>query len=283
MLKKKEFQKKFKKARIILLNHFLLRDGFIPVESRFCIFWDIFMCSVLLINIFFIPIKLAFFNFYMEETNIFIQLAEFFFFFMFIVDIFVINERCIYGNGRYVSQKCEILKMYIKNEFYLDIITLSPFLFYYFGLSNYIEVLSLLRILKIDTIFRRIYEQLFEFLHKHYYFLMLIKLFTGIIFFAHVFGCVFHLLGSYQLENGSKETWLIIHKLEKESFTTRYVNAVYFTVLTMTTVGYIETESILEKVVSIFISLILAGIFAYSINTIGLILTEMQKDGAELK
>ena len=50
----------------------------------------------------------------------------------------------------------------------------------------------------------------------------------------------------------------------------------------MITVGTINTGSTLEKLVSTFIMLLLAGTFAYSINTIGVILKEINKSNAEL-
>ena len=51
----------------------------------------------------------------------------------------------------------------------------------------------------------------------------------------------------------------------------------------MITVGTIQTNSVDEKFTSIFIMLMLAGTFAYSISTIGIILQEMNKDSLEIK
>ena len=51
----------------------------------------------------------------------------------------------------------------------------------------------------------------------------------------------------------------------------------------MITVGVITTHNPLEKLISIFIMLILAGIFGYSLNTIGIILQDYYKSNNELK
>ena len=49
----------------------------------------------------------------------------------------------------------------------------------------------------------------------------------------------------------------------------RYVEIYYYTVLTMITVNHIKTEDTSEKIWSIILSLLIAGVFAYSINTVG--------------
>ena len=51
----------------------------------------------------------------------------------------------------------------------------------------------------------------------------------------------------------------------------------------MLTVGYINTESFLERLVSIFLMLFLSWGFAYSINSIGVIVSNMFKNQVELK
>ena len=63
----------------------------------------------------------------------------------------------------------------------------------------------------------------------------------------------------------------------------RYINAVYYEVLTMITAGALLTNSTLEKLFIILICMILSVTFAFSINTIGGILNEMEKDNVELK
>ena len=63
----------------------------------------------------------------------------------------------------------------------------------------------------------------------------------------------------------------------------RYINAVYYEVLTMITAGILATSSNTEKLFCILICMILSVTFAYTINTIGGILNDMEKDGSELK
>ena len=52
----------------------------------------------------------------------------------------------------------------------------------------------------------------------------------------------------------------------------RYVEIYYYTVMTMITVNHIKSENTSEKIWSIVLSLMIAGVFAYTINTVGAIL-----------
>ena len=61
------------------------------------------------------------------------------------------------------------------------------------------------------------------------------------------------------------------------------MNSVYFAVLTMITVGIINTNNTVEQFISIFVVLMLSGVFAYSINTIGIILKDINESSNELK
>ena len=51
----------------------------------------------------------------------------------------------------------------------------------------------------------------------------------------------------------------------------------------MVTAGSLLTNSTVEKIFNILICMILSVTFAYSINTIGIILNDMEKDSTELK
>ena len=63
----------------------------------------------------------------------------------------------------------------------------------------------------------------------------------------------------------------------------RYVEIYYYSVMTMITVNHIKTNDTYEKIWSILLSLMIAGVFAYTINTVGAILQEIMKSEAELK
>jgi len=57
-----------------------------------------------------------------------------------------------------------------------------------------------------------------------------------------------------------------------------YINALYFCVITCTTVGYgdISPQTTKERLYGIIMALISCGIFAYAVNTIGSIISSIE-------
>ena len=114
----------------------------------------------------------------------------------------------------------------------------------------------------------------------------LIKLFIFILFSAHICGCLWYFLGEITFRKGYEESWLIKAGLADHNeinWPERYISSVYLSVLTMITVGIAEINAPIQKFISIFIVLILAGIFAYSISIVGIVLQDMNKIDMDLK
>ena len=111
----------------------------------------------------------------------------------------------------------------------------------------------------------------------------LLKLLYFILYVAHICGCFWIYLSSFEISNGKPDGWLYIHDLADKTWFIKYINAIYYSVLTMITVGHITTQSHLEKGLSIIVVIILSGVFAYSINTIGNILNAMRKNSEDIK
>lgn len=76
------------------------------------------------------------------------------------------------------------------------------------------------------------------------------------------------------LTNKGQRTWLKNKEIYKTSWHQIYIDAYYFTTVTMITVGYgdIIPASEEEKIVCIIFMLFSCGIFGYSMNTVGSIL-----------
>ena len=100
---------------------------------------------------------------------------------------------------------------------------------------------------------------------------------------AHTCGCMWYYIARKQIENGNNNTWINLTNLVDEEPYVKYINALFYSVITMITVGHFSFNSTSEKGFSIFIVLILSGAFAYSLNRIGIILDFMFKSEAELK
>ena len=235
-------------------------------------------------NIWYVPISISFSsNLDFKKNIILLSAFEFIPFFIFFLDIFFNSNTAFFSKGIVIYEKEEILKNYIQNEFLLDFITLFPF--YFTSILNKAKLLDLLyffRIIKLSKLLFRMEEYL-QVSDKFQYIFRLIKLFFYILYIAHVCGCIWHFTAFLQIQNGSNQTWLNVSGLADSLWYSKYINSLYFAVLTMITVGHISTQSDLEKTISIFIVLILSLVFAYSINTIGMILQELNNNENDLK
>lgn len=69
-------------------------------------------------------------------------------------------------------------------------------------------------------------------------------------------------------------TWISKREIEGNKWYFLYIEAFYFSMVTMVTVGYGDVLPItpIEKTTCVFLMLVSCGIFAYSMNTIGNIL-----------
>ena len=166
--------------------------------------------------------------------------------------------------------------------FLLDFITLFPFYITFISEIKIFELAYLLRLIKLRKLILLIEED-FHLSDQKQYISKVIKLLFSVLYLTHIFGCILHSISYLQVSRGSNNTWLNIHNLIDENWFVRYVNSVYFAVLTMITVGYPNTNSLVDKISSIFILIILSSVFGYAISIIGIILQEMNKIESDLK
>ena len=68
-------------------------------------------------------------------------------------------------------------------------------------------------------------------------------------------------------------------ELREKDWYIKYLNAFYFSTVTMATVGYgdITPQTHFEKLQCIFTMFICCGVFAYTLNSIGIIVQELNK------
>ena len=92
------------------------------------------------------------------------------------------------------------------------------------------------------------------------------------------------MLGFYEIENDIY-SWIKHQEIEKESKKVKYIYSLYYSIVTMITVGYgdIVPKTTLEKLFSILMIICSCGVFAYSINRVGSIIQEMYQRDEGLK
>ena len=73
------------------------------------------------------------------------------------------------------------------------------------------------------------------------------KLFLIVFYIAHFFSCTWYYIGLIDISN--KNSWLNVKELNNESWEMKYVSSLYFSIVTMVTVGYgdISPTTLKEK------------------------------------
>lgn len=87
---------------------------------------------------------------------------------------------------------------------------------------------------------------------------------------AHYFACGFNYIASIEEEKNTP-SWVITLSIDPYDWLSRYINSIYFSFITMVTVGFgdIKPTTDTEKVYVTLVALISSLVFAYTVNTIG--------------
>lgn len=111
----------------------------------------------------------------------------------------------------------------------------------------------------------------------------LLKLLFTILIIAHYLACLWCFTAIYEKRaDPTTITWLdkaLIGELSTNNWSEQYLNAYYFSAVTMITVGYGDITPVtpLEKLISILTMLLSCGVFGYTMNSIGVVVQEFNK------
>lgn len=200
---------------------------------------------------------------------------------LFAIDIIIIFQSCYYDDEFViVENRWMIAKEYLRGWFLVDLVAIVPFdsIFKASGAGSVdmirlarmgrmykmIKMAKILRVLKIIKQRSQLLKYLSEFLKIGLGFERLF--FFAIIFFVlcHILTCIWIITPSL-VSDKSSESWM--DTFNDVSQGELYLTSMYYTITTMTTVGYgdINGGSALERAVSIIIMLV--GVIAFSFAT----------------
>lgn len=155
------------------------------------------------------------------------------------------------------------------------------------GLNN-LELTKLFLFVRLGSL-SLIYDKLLEKfkirLKVHNSFIDLINLLFYSLLIIHIFACFWNYVGEINLDAANIVTWLEYNGIIQENFLTRYVFSLYWSAVTIMTVGYgdISAHNKEEHIYSIITILVGCGVFAYIINTIGIIIGDIRKENILFK
>ncbi|CAD8120051.1 unnamed protein product [Paramecium sonneborni] len=244
----------------------------IDPDSNFKVVWDIFLLVQIILNIFYIPMKLGF---GFENEGIVYQ----FFFeslpsWTFIIDIIINFFTAYYSKGQIHKNHEDIFRNYASYELWWDLLIAIPFILSSFKI-RYTEYILMLRVAKVKTLI----DQVEEAINPSITMQTVLELFKSVfllLFVSHCCACLWNLIGQMQYDEG-KYSWLDSKNIIDADWVSRYIHSLYFSTITTLTVGYgdIVPQSDLERIFVILMAMVICGLFGYTISSIGNILRQL--------
>ncbi|CAN1166866.1 Potassium channel AKT2/3 [Linum perenne] len=241
-----------------------------PLDSRYrC--WEALMVMVVGYSVWFYPFELAFLSPSHNNGLYLVDVATDLFFSMDIILTFFIAYIDSKTNF-IVYDPTKIAKRYLSTWFIMDVASTVPYNALYHFLTGGRKVGLVYSLLGLFRFWRLVrVEQLFKRLEKNikfnYFAVRIFRLLCVALFAAHCAACLFFLIAE---ENHHGKTWFAdVPSFDDETrIWVRYTVAVYWSVTTMTTVGYgdLRAENTRERIFVTVYMLFNLGLTAYLIG-----------------
>ena len=240
--------------------------------------WDAFHLLLIIFLFFLIPLDVAFEQTFEDKFKTIII-------FFFILDIVATLDTAYYQKGFLMKDKYLIMQIYLKTECFSDILTL---IFYTIDLpknsfTNVLRLIFFLRWKKMNSINLKLAEKFKLEAFMNQSMIALLNLLLFCLFFIHVFACIWLGLGYLYVGEGS--TWIVKSGLLDSSAIEQYFYALYWSAVTLMTVGYgdISATNLHEVMFSTLAVIMGCGVLAYIINSIGIIVADINKEKNNFK
>ncbi|XP_047136900.1 potassium voltage-gated channel subfamily H member 6 isoform X1 [Hydra vulgaris] len=191
---------------------------------------------------------------------------------MFVADI-AINFRTTFvdSNDEVVTNSCRIAVNYLKGWFILDFLAAFPF--QYLCILSKINQITLINLVKSARLLRLAKVARKIDMYSEYNIALLLLLVFGFALVAHWLACIWYAIGVHEYRAKNSLSWLTklsndlksINETEMNpDLKTKYLTALYFTLSSMTSVGFgnVSANTNGEKIFAILIMLVGALMYA---------------------
>lgn len=239
-------------------------------NSTFRIIWDSFILVLIFITFGLFPFQIAFHPDLLLKHHKFTYLLDIFFW----IDIFLNFYTSYRHNGDEIKDIKSIKQHYLKTFFIIDSFANFPFaglsLFFPENIINEIPLFLILRIFNLLRIVRLllIFHRWESYSHINPGYVRITKLFITVIILTHWIACIWFFLAF--IDDFPSDSWVVVLGIEDTSVTRQYIYSLYWTVTTMTTIGYgdITPKRDIEYIAATLIMIVGASTYAFIIGNI---------------
>uniref|UniRef100_A0A7N0U6V9 Potassium channel n=1 Tax=Kalanchoe fedtschenkoi TaxID=63787 RepID=A0A7N0U6V9_KALFE len=250
-------------TRRVKLRHFIVS----PHDRRYRA-WEAYLVILVLYTAWVSPFEFGFLSKPEGPLAIMDNIVNGFF----AIDIFLTFSVAFIDKKTYVlvSDRKQIAWRYVSSWFIFDVIStipselaakISSSSLPSYGLFN---MLRLWRLRRVSALFSRLEKDT----HFNYFWVRCAKLICVTIFAVHCAGCFYYLLAAHYPV--PEKTWIgaAIPDFHTRSIWTRYVTSIYWSITTLTTVGYgdLHAQNTREMIFAVFYMLFNLGLTAYLIG-----------------
>ena len=260
------------------------------------IIWDIIHLILIIFWLFYIPLLISF------GRSMFLESLEYEYTALTLsflsLDVIFHCNTSYFKSGIEEKKRKKIILNYIKTSFLRDAICITPFFLDFFLFNkesnlaidlqtlsfnniHFFKLVFYFKILSINEIFNRILEK-FLLKEKLQNMVALLRILFISVLVAHSFACFFYFTANLQ-SSSAYETWLSYYNLVDADWKKQYLYSIYWSLITMMTVGYgdISPKNEYETLIAMIVAVFGCGVYAYNINSVGMILQDLNRKNQE--
>ncbi|EAR84954.2 SNF2 family amine-terminal protein (macronuclear) [Tetrahymena thermophila SB210] len=236
----------------------------IAPDNSLLLIWNLIMLISIVILLFYIPIQCSF----KIIQNSLIQNIGIM---LIVIDIIIKSNTGFFRDGQIILQRTKILIEIFSFQLWFSLISIFSLLQ---SNQNGLQLLFLINVLSILKLIEKL-DYHFQFKQKYFIQFEIFKLIFIILFLSSSLGSIFYFISERQVENGEKHAWILTKPIQ--TWYDGYIFSIYFMFITMSTVGYgdLTPQNQAEVIFVGFTSISFSFFFAYCINSIGNMLTDI--------
>ncbi|CAD8105660.1 unnamed protein product [Paramecium sonneborni] len=276
----KQYYQNIKKQAIKFLQNLIDKIPLIQSESLFKMQWDLFAVVFRIILVFLIPLEVAFQTQIMFDKNIILSIIIIV---ILIMDFLIRINTQQYLNGQAIKDRWRLIVYQAKKSMFIDFLSIIILIIFISiePQDQYYKLFTLFTLTQYSYVYEILSksEQLSYFTRPQRGILGLLKFAATLFYILHLFSCVWFWISSLEIE----DSWIQFKELGDKSWQLQYLEALYFAIVTMLTIGYGDNvpKNPSEKIVTIIFILGACLWFSYSVNFIGGIMNDITQNQVE--